>query len=97
MKFIAFFALVATVCATTMTTTIHPSTNILCGKLDTPISECGKNDLFDYNLNGAKIVYKGQPVIFYHRADCTGYGIYVEESIDCFELPIKSRCVLIIC
>ena len=102
MKFVAFFAFVATVCATTSTlawttTTIHLSTHIVCGKFKPPISECGANNLFDYNMAAAKVVYKGQPVIFYNVADCTGLAIYLDHSVDCLELEFRPKCVLIKC
>lgn len=99
MKFIAIFA--AFVLATVSSaTTVHPSTSITChGKYNEPIYECGINKLFDTDVNmaAAKIVYDGRGVTFYDKPDCTGFGALVELSIDCFEVPIRAKCIYINC
>ena len=94
MKFIAFFAFVATVSATV----IHPSTDYDCKHQNVPsISECGDTDLLNYDIAGANIVYDGQTVTWFEQEGCQGAKISVGSSQDCFRLPFTPRCVRIIC
>ena len=97
MKFIAFFAFVATVSATT----IYPSADSSCRTVDhTSISRCGSTPL-DYDIVQAKIRYDGHAVVWYQESTCSTSGggdvAYVTKSEDCYKLPFKPRCVHIRC
>ena len=96
MKFIAFFAFVATVGATW----IYPSTNSNCQPENiTPIFECGDTNLLNYDIAGARIVYDGQTVTWFELEDCPDEGARVSVGSDqkCFPLYFRPLCVRIVC
>lgn len=98
MRFIAYFAFVATASAFTR---IFPSTQPNCRPQDIPtIDGCGDKILLDYDVRGARIVYDGQTVIWYDSIDesgCSGRSVSVHTSIDCYTLPFSPGCVRIVC
>ena len=97
MKFIAFFAFVATVSAITK---VYPSTHVLCHPEDIPaITKCGDTKLTDYDVRGARIVYDGDTVLWFEDEKCEGHP-YAEAdtSKDCFAFPFDTpKCVKIFC
>ena len=99
MRFIAFFAFVATASATTK---IFPSTHSNCNPQDVPpIDTCGDHVLLDYDgVKGGKIVYDGQEVTWYQSIDgfgCIGESASVDTSTDCYTPPFSPSCVRIDC
>ena len=99
MKFITFFAFLATVGATT----VYFSRNSTCdpGSLDAPISICHDTVLTDYDITAARIEYDVPPVWIFKDSVQDGCGdgehITVSSYKDCLQLPFKPRCVRIIC
>ena len=94
MRFIAFFAFVASASATT----IFPSTHSNCQPQDLPpISACGDTEL-NSNVAGARIDFNGQTVTWFSGAGCQGTSVSVGASTECFTFSLFApRCVRIVC
>lgn len=106
MKFIAFFAFVATVCATKTVVKVTP--NVRCDGIQGsyPYDQCGSNPLPFYGGKTAALISDNKlGVVFYKNLDCTGEEYYevkgpVPEE-KCYNLkellPFEPMCIYIIC
>jgi hypothetical protein len=89
MRFIAFFAFVATASASQ----VYLSAQAHCHPLDlTPIPECDIHD-----AAAAKIDYEGGTVTFFKEEGCTGAAETVSRSSPCYVLFFASACLRIEC
>ena len=95
MKFIAFFAFVATVGAIS---TIRTSSQPNCQHFDEDvINKCGDTLLLDRDVVSAQVYYEGQLIVWYKEPLCNGERYSSGGSNPCFPLPFTPRCVTIFC
>ena len=86
MKFIAFFAFVATVNAVLTNTTIVLCTNSDCSAVGTnPMYKCGGSPIFDFNVQSVKflsasISFAGQQATFFSEVGAQGDAVAVLSS-----------------
>lgn len=104
MKFIALFAFVATVSATTTAMiNYHP----YAGCASPPgfkYEKCGTNILFAYGATVARITNNKEGVVFYANGDCTGNSYKVKGPVSgelCYNLEellsFEAKCMYIAC
>lgn len=98
MKFIAFFAFVATVNAIT---TIVLSSSRTCDSSGAShkITRCGTN-VIPHSMKSASITDNEFGVIFYKKGDCTGSTrkeVKTNKCLDLAKLGFQPKCLSIVC
>ena len=93
MKFIAFFAFIAIVSATT----VRPCSDFNCENALPSISGCGEFDLSSNIVAGAQITYDVAPAIFYSETGCQGEQDEVTSSEICHPFTFTPLCLKILC